>query len=277
MASDLVFRALADPTRRALLDVLHERSGLTLSQLCDGLDMRRQSATQHLELLAAAGLVSTVRQGRRKLHYLNPVPIHDIQTRWIWKFENPRLAALASVRQRAERIAMADRTNIGAGQVPDYVYTIYIRASAEQVWSALTDADATARFWGHAQVSEWTVGAQVDHVRIDGSGISDAAGRVLEVERPHRLAFSFDDPAHADDPTVEPSVVSFHIESHRDLVKLTVTHTHLRTADELDTIGQGWPTVMSNLKTLLETGEPLPQAPWEFDAEQSSVHAAGNC
>jgi DNA-binding transcriptional ArsR family regulator len=87
--ADQVFKALADPNRRRLLDVLHERSGLTLTELCDGLDMRRQSASQHVELLETANLVTTVRDGRRKLHYLNPVPIQQIQNRWIWKFEEP--------------------------------------------------------------------------------------------------------------------------------------------------------------------------------------------
>lgn len=266
--ADAVFRALADPTRRRLLDALHERSGLTLSELCDGLEMRRQSASQHLQLLEEANLISTVRDGRRKLHYLNPVPIHDLHSRWIWKFETPRLAALDVIKRHAERNAMNDPTQPEAGPVPAYVYTTYIHATPEHVWDSLTDPDATARFWGHAQVSTWTVGARVDHVRVDGSGISDVVGTILEADRPRLLAFSFDDPASFDDPTFRPSVVTFRIEAYRDIVKLTVTHAHLRTLTELDTIGHGWPTVLSNLKTLLETGDPLPQAPWEFRAEQ---------
>jgi DNA-binding transcriptional ArsR family regulator len=100
-----VYKALADPGRRQLLDMLHERSGLTLGELCEGLDMRRQSVSQHLDLLEAADLVTAVRDGRRKLHYLNPVPIHEIQRRWIWKFEEPRLAALDAIKQRAEEYA----------------------------------------------------------------------------------------------------------------------------------------------------------------------------
>ena len=91
---DAVFRALADPTRRALLDRLHERSGQTLGELCGPLEMARQSATQHLGVLEAANLVTTIRRGREKLHYLNPVPLWDIQERWIEKFERPRLRAL---------------------------------------------------------------------------------------------------------------------------------------------------------------------------------------
>lgn len=272
----MVFRALADPSRRRLLDMLHQRSGLTLNELCDGLDMRRQSVSQHVELLEAANLVTSVRDGRRKLHYLNPVPIHEIHSRWIWKFEEVRLGALDTIKQRAEEYAMATPTEPTTGTIPAYVYTTYIRATPEQVWHALTDPELTRRFWGHAQVSDWTVGSRVDHVRADDSGISDVAGIIVEANPPHRLEFSFDDPTKLDDPTFEPSVVTFDIESTRDIVKLTVTHSHLRSMGELRAIGQGWPAVFANLKTLLETGDVLPQAPWEFHAEERAARMTKN-
>lgn len=270
MDTDLVFKALADPTRRQLLDMLHARSGITLNALCDGLNMRRQSVSQHLEVLEAANLVTSVRDGRRKLHYLNPVPIHEIQNRWIWKFEEPRLVALGNIKQRAEEIAMTTAT------IPDYVYTTYIRATPEQVWHALTDPDLTGRFWGHAQVSDWAIGSRVDHVRTDGSGVADAAGTVLEFDPPHRLVFGFDDPSLIDDPGFAQSVVTFEIASHRDIVKLTVTQSRLRTLDDLHAISEGWPSVLANLKTLLETGDVLPQAPWEFHAEARAAQMARN-
>src|SRR6201992_143887 len=99
---DAVFRALGDPTRRALLDRLRERNGQTLGELCGPLDMARQSATQHLGVLEAANLITTVRQGREKLHYLNPVPLWEIERRWIGKFERPRLSALSALKATAE-------------------------------------------------------------------------------------------------------------------------------------------------------------------------------
>lgn len=268
-----MFKALADPTRRLLLDLLHERSSLTLGELCDGLSMRRQSVSQHLGLLEEADLVTTRRDGRRKLHYLNPVPIHTIQSRWIWKFQEPHLDALETIKQRAEDHAMSARSTT-TETVPDYVYTTYIRATPEEVWHALTDQDLTARFWGHAQVSDWVVGNQVTHVRTDGSGIADAAGVVLAVDRPRRLSFGFDDPEKADDPTLEPSVVTFEIEQHDDIVKLTLTQAQLRSWDERQAIELGWPAVLANLKTLLETVEVLPQAPWEFHAEERAAQMA---
>lgn len=273
---DAVFKALADPSRRRLLDELHERAGLTLNELCYGLDMRRQSVSQHLELLQAANLVTCVRAGRRKLHYLNPVPIHEVHSRWIWKFEELRLAALDTIKRHAEEHSMTAPTEPTTGTIPAYVYTTYIHATPEQVWHALTDPELTSRFWGHAQVSDWVVGSRVDHVRADGSGISDATGTVMTVDRPHRLAFGFDDPSRSDDPTFEPSVVTFEVESYRDIVKLTVTQTQLHSMDELQAIGQGWPAVLANLKTLLEAGDVLPQAPWEFHAEQRAAQMAKN-
>ena len=109
--------------------------------------------------------------------------------------------------------------------IPAYVYTTYIRATPEQVWHALTDRELTSRFWGHAPVSDWTVGSRVEHVRTDGSGIADAVGTVTEVEQPRRLAFSFDEPAKADDPTVESSLVSFQIDAYHDIVSSrSLTH-----------------------------------------------------
>lgn len=100
---DAVFRALADASRRELLDRLHAESGQTLGELCRGLEMTRQAVTKHLAILEEANLISSKRQGREKLHFINPVPIHEIAERWIRKFEQPRLAALSELKQRLER------------------------------------------------------------------------------------------------------------------------------------------------------------------------------
>ena len=100
--ADLLFKALADPGRRMLLDLLHAHDGRTLTELCEHLDMTRQGVTQHLDQLEAANLVATVRRGREKLHFLNPVPLQEIYERWIAKFEKPRLRALRSLKHRLE-------------------------------------------------------------------------------------------------------------------------------------------------------------------------------
>ena len=129
---DTVFKALADRTRRHLLDRLHERQRPDVGRALRAPRHDRQSATQHLTILEAANLISTVRRGREKLHYLNPVPLHEIQERWIDKFERPRLRALSAVKRQAEEDEMADK--------PTFVYVTYIHATPERVWHALTDA-----------------------------------------------------------------------------------------------------------------------------------------
>ncbi len=102
MDDDKVFKALGDPTRRRLLDLLCEKNGQTLNQLCENLAMARQSATQHLDLLVAANLVSTVRRGREKLHFINPVPLHEVYVRWVRKFETQRLSLLHDLKRDLE-------------------------------------------------------------------------------------------------------------------------------------------------------------------------------
>ena len=100
---DKVFKALADPGRRKLLDLLHAHDGRTLNELCEHMEMSRQGVTQHLDLLEAANLVATVRRGREKLHFLNPVPLQEIYDRWIAKFERPRLKALDELKRKLEK------------------------------------------------------------------------------------------------------------------------------------------------------------------------------
>jgi DNA-binding transcriptional ArsR family regulator len=102
MDADKVFKALGDPSRRKLLDLLAEQNGQTLGQLCEHLDMARQSATQHLDLLVAANLVTSVKRGREKLHFINPVPLHDIYERWVRKFEIQRLSLLHDLKTELE-------------------------------------------------------------------------------------------------------------------------------------------------------------------------------
>jgi uncharacterized protein YndB with AHSA1/START domain/DNA-binding transcriptional ArsR family regulator len=273
---DLAFKALADPTRRRLLDLLRAEGGQTLSQLCAPLDMARQSVTQHLALLEAASLVVTVRRGREKLHYLNPVPLHEIQRRWIGKFELPRLAALAEIKALAESGRQAEEMGMTpVTSKPDYVYVTYIEASPERVWQALTDADLTAAYWGHANVSDWRPGSQWRHVRTDGSGIADVVGTVLEASPPTRLKITFDAPG-AGPASGTPSAVTFDIEPYHQIVKVTVTHQDVVTDEDYTAISLGWPAVLANLKSLLETGHVLPQAPWEMHAALREQLTAGN-
>jgi uncharacterized protein YndB with AHSA1/START domain len=153
---------------------------------------------------------------------------------------------------------------------PDFVYVTYIESSAQRVWDALTDADLTAQYWGHSNVSDWRVGSSWEHRRTDGSGIADVVGTILEADPPRRLVMTFGGPVDA------PSRVRFDIEPHGEIVRLTVVHDDLATPEDLEAISAGWPAVLANLKSLLETGHVLPQAPWEMHAELRDAQLAAN-
>lgn len=259
---DGVFRALADPSRRALLDGLNRRNGQTLRELCAGLDMARQSVSKHLAVLEEAGLITTARRGREKLHYLNAEPINAIADRWMTHYDRRRAAALADLRTALEQPMTADGT--------DFVYTTYIRTTPEQLWRALTDPAFTRQYWGVALESDWTVGAPVTW-EVAGTKIADPDQVVLVADEPTRLSFAwhavtpeFGAAVQADPELLacmasEPrSRVVFDLEPVGDQVKLTVTHTGFPPGSAIrEGVSGGWPAVLASLKTLLETGTPL--------------------
>jgi uncharacterized protein YndB with AHSA1/START domain/DNA-binding transcriptional ArsR family regulator len=242
----LVFKTLADPTRRLLLDRLQADNGQTLSELCRDLATSRQGVTQHLALLEAAGLISTHRRGREKLHYLNPVPLHEIYQRWIAKFERADLIALRALKTRLEEDGpMTDK--------PKLVYVTYIATTPEALWNALTDPEQTAKYWKHRNVSGWAKGDSWEHQRPDGG--SDGLGSILEVDPPRRLSHTWGWSQDADDPAKQ-SRVTFDLEPVGDAVRLTLTHEDL-SSEDFDDAAQGWAMVLSSLKSMLETGRPI--------------------
>jgi uncharacterized protein YndB with AHSA1/START domain/DNA-binding transcriptional ArsR family regulator len=255
---DKVFKALGDPSRRHLLDSLNARNGQTLGELCGELEMARQSVSKHLDALEAANLVTTVRRGREKLHYLNAAPIGEIAERWIGNYDRPRVRALARLKHGLEEAHM---------QKPSFVYTTYIRATPEELWRALTDPEFTERYWGMRLESDWEVGSNVSFVH-HGLAVEDDEQIVLEADPPHRLAYTWHTftRAWADSwgvseefrakAAAEPrSKVSFVIEPADDLVKLTVVHDGFEPGSTvLESVSGGWPKVISSLKTMLETG-----------------------
>ena len=155
---DDVFRALSDPSRRSLLDNLNRRNGQTLSELCAGLDMARQSVSKHLAVLEEAHLVTTQRRGREKLHFLNAAPINAIADRWINHYDRRRAEALADLKTALEQKPMTTSTT---EQATEFVYTTYIKTTPEQLWKALTDPAFTIRYWGVELTSDWKVGSTI--------------------------------------------------------------------------------------------------------------------
>src|SRR6202142_2728682 len=149
---DEVFRALADPSRRLLLDSLNARNGQTLRELCSRLDMARQSVSKHLAVLEAANLVTTVRRGREKHHYLNAAPINEIAERWITRYEQDRVHVLADLKRALEDTPV---------EKPSFVYTTYIQTTPERLWQALTEPAFTERYWELSLDSAWDARATV--------------------------------------------------------------------------------------------------------------------
>jgi uncharacterized protein YndB with AHSA1/START domain/DNA-binding transcriptional ArsR family regulator len=249
-ALDDAFKALADPTRRSLLDRLFRRPGLTLGALGEDVDMTRQALSQHLGVLEKANLVVVTWRGREKLHYLNPVPLHEIQQRWIHKFEESPLDTLAGVKRRAEsRRVVPDQ--------PDFIYVTYIEADPAAVWQALTDADLSVRYWGVRTVSTWLPGEPWEHRASDGT--AKTTGTVVEAEPDRRLVLSWSYPGHPG----PSSTVTFDLEPWgAGIVRLTVTHAGVVHAGERRGVATVWTGVLANLKTFLETGRPMPREPW---------------
>ena len=261
---DDVFRALGDASRRRLLDSLNARNGQTLRELCEGLDMSRQAVSKHLAVLEGADLVTSVRRGREKFHYLNPAPINEISERWITQYERGRVEALADLKRALEEEPKMDK--------PSFVYTTYINTTPERLWQALTEPAFTQRYWGITFDTDWQPGSTMTWNQR-GVAIADPEQVVLESEPFTRLSYTWhtftQEFAEALDLTdevrervaAEPrSKVTFEIEELGDRVKLTVLHD---TADPeslvTSMVSAGWPRVLSDLKTLLETGDTLPQ------------------
>jgi uncharacterized protein YndB with AHSA1/START domain/DNA-binding transcriptional ArsR family regulator len=259
---DDVFRALADPSRRQLLDRLNARNGQTLGELCAGLDMTRQSVSKHLRLLEDANLVTPVWRGREKLHYLNTVPLTDIAQRWIGQYDRARTEALADLKHALEGLPMDTPAPATPGaERPQFVYTTYIRTTPELLWRALTEPAFTRRYWaGTTFESDWHTGSRITVTRHDGTVADDPEQVVLESDPYRRLAYTwFNTTAScAGGGAVEArSKVAFDLEDLGDTVKLTVVHDGFAPGSKvLENISGGWPRVLAELKTLLETSAP---------------------
>jgi DNA-binding transcriptional ArsR family regulator/uncharacterized protein YndB with AHSA1/START domain len=246
---DQVFKALADKSRRKLLDRLRARDGQTLQELCRGLPMTRFGISKHLRVLEEAGLVTTRKQGREKLHFLNPVPLRLVHDRWTSRYAAPFTRALGALKQRLEQ-PMADPKL-------KHVYEVYIRTTPEELWKAMTDPAFTRQyFYGASVESSWKAGASYACRGADGTLYHD--GQVLEADPPRKLVHTFGAKFRDEFKGDRPSRVTWLIEKKGAVCKLTLVH------DDFDaetatfkSVGPGWNPVLSGLKTLLETGKPL--------------------
>src|ERR671928_230187 len=228
---DEVFRALADPTRRSLLDRLFEQDGQTLRSLEQRLPMTRFGVMKHLRVLEEAGLVTTKRRGREKLHFLNAVPIRLIHDRWVSKYAEPWAAGLSRLKRDLEEATM------------EKVFEIYIKTTPERLWEAITDEEMRRKYnFGVGVTSDWTPGSPYEATHPQAPG-PISAGENLEVDPPRRLVQSFN-ALWSDDVKAEgTSRVTWEIEPiGDDSCRLTVTHDQLREGASPELYG-GWPMV----------------------------------
>ena len=255
MEDEPVFRALADPSRRQLLDLLFERDGRTLTELESKLPMTRFGVMKHLRVLQEAGLIATRKVGREKLHYLNPVPIQLISDRWLSKYSAVRASALADLKTALERGDIMTTVS-----KPRLVYQIIIKAPQERVWEAITTSEFTSRYYyGCTLTTDLTVGSPFTYNMPNGSPVVE--GVVAASEPPNRLVHTY----HSLWPPmneVAPTRVTWELESMPGgVTKVTVVHEDFQgeTATYQGLQSGGWAWILSNMKTLLETGEPMPQ------------------
>jgi uncharacterized protein YndB with AHSA1/START domain/DNA-binding transcriptional ArsR family regulator len=247
---DPVFRALADPHRRHLLDRLHERDGQTLTELQGYLPLSRFGTMKHLRLLEEAGLVTSHKAGREKFHYLNPVPIQRAYDRWVEKFAQPWTRMLSGLKTAVEEPTVS--------AIPAHVYQIYIRSTPEQVWQALTDPEMTPHYYFGTRIeSEFTPGAPYVYRSADGGSMLD--GTILESDPPSRLVMTFHPAWTGVGEDAHLSQVTWQLEPHDGQTKLTLTHEGLDPDSDLGNgVRDGWAQIISAMKTLLETqGAPV--------------------
>ncbi len=289
-----VFRALADGSRRELLDRLRERDGQRLSDLVEHLPMTRFGVMKHLRVLERAGLVVTRRRGREKQHFLNPVPIRALQERWIAKYLEPWAAAMSGLKAELEGSERAgsevaaraaegeqmsdtasptsetDAASVGSA-TDEHVLEVYIRATPEAVWRGITEGAMTRRYFHDTTISStWTVGARVEYLFDDGRVAVE--GEVLECDEPRRLSYTWHVLYNEEAALEAPSRVSWELEPLGESVRLRMTHDRFPAGSAVfPEISQGWAPLLSSLKSLIETGAPL-----QFEGPESETAADGD-
>ncbi|MGH3303614.1 MAG: ArsR/SmtB family transcription factor [Streptosporangiaceae bacterium] len=240
---DEVFRALADPTRRELLDALFRADGQTLTALDERFPMTRFGVMKHLRVLEEAGLVVTRKRGREKLHFLNPVPIRLIHDRWVSKYAEPWAAALSDLKHELEKPM-------------EKIFEIYIRTTPERLWEAITDPDIRRTYnFGASVTSDWKPGSRLEMGHPGAPGLL-GDGEVIEADPPRKLVHTMTALWSDEVRSAGTSRVTWEIEQVKDSCRLVLTHDQLPEAASAEIYG-GWPMILSGLKTWLETGQQL--------------------
>jgi len=259
---ETVFKALADGSRRKVLDALFEEDGQTLQALCKTVAFTRQGLSKHLRILEEAGLIISEFQGREKKHYLNPVPLHEVTERWIAKYAHEQLVAVSALKNSLEESDMIKK---------EFAYETYIHASKDKVWEALTNPEFTAQYFYSTRVeSSWESGAVVRY-RYAGDDHVAVEGQVIESDPPNKLAITWQALYDESVAAEAPSRVTFSLDENNGQTRLRIVHDQFPEDSAIfESISEGWPWIIAGLKSLLETGKALPR----FEAQEQEAAAS---
>ncbi|MBS4220976.1 metalloregulator ArsR/SmtB family transcription factor [Bacillus sp. FJAT-49711] len=248
-----IFKALADPNRRMLLDLLYESDGRTLTDLGTHLDMSRFGVMKHLNLLEEANLITTRKVGREKFHYLNPIPIRQVYDRWVSKYSEPWASELISLKTEMER-------EVSMEQKPQHINRIVIKSTPEEIWKALTDPNMTSKYWYNGSIhSDWKPGSPFEILNPQGK--VQAKGTIIVFEPVRKLMMSWELVSLPETVEEQPSRLTWEIEPHKEypgVTIVTVIHDEFEQSPNTSSVlKEGLPVVLSGMKTLLETGTLL--------------------
>ena len=248
---DAVFRALNDAHRRKIMDLLHEKSGMTSSEIeAQFQDITRFGVMKHLKMLEEASLITTRKEGRFKYHYLNAVPLQEIADRWISRFAAPWASNLTQLKNTLEK-------EHPMSAKPKQVYVSVIKTTPEKLWAALTDGKITPAYY-YGGKFEGDVKAGSDYRYVAPDGATFVSGKIIEASAPNKLVATFKGEWMPGMENDAPTRVTYEIQQQGECCRLTLTHDEFEgeTNTYKNTSG-GWPGILSGLKTLLETGQPL--------------------
>ena len=249
--TDKTFKALADPSRRLILDIVKNKLGININEVSDNFEFSRFAVMKHIKILEEAELIVHKREGKFKKLYINVMPIQAIYDRWISKYSGLWAKGLTSLKYQLEK----------EGEMTDkelkHVFVLYIKTTKKKLWEALTNSELTLQYYyGMAVNSDFTEGSKIEYhgKNKEGKDHIPVAGEIIEAVPYEKLVHSFWFP-EADD---KPSRVQYDIEEAEGIIKLTLTHDGFETETEtFKSVVQGWPLILSGLKTLLETDSPL--------------------
>jgi len=246
-----IFKALADPSRRRMLDIAKEHPGITVTELTEEFDFSRYAVMKHLNILESCDLIISIKEGKFRKLYLNAIPIQTIYDRWISKFSKYWAQNITALKYKLEEDSEMSQPEL------KHVFVIYIKTTKEKLWEALTNGEITQKYFFATKIkSNFSSGSKLEFhgVNKEGNPYIPVSGKVFEVIPQKKLVHSFQQYSNND----KPSRVTYEIEEVDETIKLTVTHDQFDEVNETyNSVQQGWPYILSGLKTYLETNKTL--------------------